>query len=91
MQGDPVVGGVGDGHERLERRVHHRLRVENMLENVIRRGESRFGIAAQQMIIERDIGIAPTLQMLQIRKSGGWLQFRMNEHRGGRRLAFVVD
>ena len=48
-------------------------------------------IAAQQMVIQRDIGAAPALEMLKIRKSRRRLQFRMNENRRGGRFDLVID
>ena len=60
--------------ERLERRVHDLLRAERMLEDVVRRGEGRLGVAAAQVVVERDVGAALAFEMLEIGERAGRLQ-----------------
>ena len=54
-----VVAGVGDGDDRLERRVHDLLRLEHVLEHMIGGRHGTADIAAAELIVERDVGVQP--------------------------------
>ena len=58
IEGHPPVTRIGDCNERLHRRMHDRLGLERVFEDMIGRREAGLGIAAQQMIIQRNIGAA---------------------------------
>ena len=82
---------IGDGDEGLHGDMHDLLSAEFMFEDMIRSRKGRLHIAAPQLVIERDIGAAPALEMLQIGEGGGWLQLVVNQRFGLSRLHFVED
>src|SRR4030095_11432207 len=55
-------------YERLERGMHDLLGAERVLEDVIGGGKRFLGVATAQVIVERDVGVLPALQMLQVGK-----------------------
>ena len=59
--------------------MHDLLGAEFMFEDMIRFSKGRLHIAAPQLVIQRDIGAAPALEMLQIGEGGGWLQLVMDQ------------
>ena len=58
VDGEPAVVGIRNRDERLERQVQHLLGAEHVLEHMIGFGEGLVDIAAPQLVIERDIGVA---------------------------------
>ena len=54
--------GLRHRDEGLERRVHHLLRAEGVLEDMVGRGEGRVDVAAPQLVVERDIGVRCALR-----------------------------
>ncbi len=76
---------------RLERRVHDLLGAEGVLEHLRGRGKGAFRIAAPQMEVERDIGRAPSGQMLQVGEGAGRSERIVDMHRRARRLDLVID
>ena len=91
VQRQPTVRRIADGDERLHGRVHALLRLERVLENMIRRCKSRLDIAAAKLVVERDIRTRPALQMFEIGKGRRRLQFVVDEDTGGHGVRFVVD
>ena len=58
---------------RLQWRVHLLRRAEDVLENVVGLGKGLVDVAAPQMVVERDIGVALAGKMLQIGEHAGRL------------------
>ena len=86
-----VVAGLGHRDERLEGQMQALLRLERVLEHVIGLGHGGLGIAAPQMIIERDIGAAAALEMFQVGEGAGRLEHVMHQNVGLHGLDFVID
>ena len=86
-----VVAGLGHRHERLEGKMQALLRLERVFEHMIGFGHGGIGIAAPQMIIERDIGAAAALEMFQIGESAGRLEHVVDQDVGLHGLDFVID
>jgi len=63
----------------------------NVLEDVVRRGKGLVDVAASQMVVERDIGIALASKMLQIGEHAGRLQRLMHESRRGQGLDLIEN
>ncbi len=63
--------------------MQHLLAAEGVLEHVIGLGEGFLRIAAAQMEVERDVGVLLALEMLQVRKGAGRLQFVMHDRLRG--------
>ena len=91
MDGERAVGRLGDRDERLERRVHHLLRAEAVLEHAVRRGERLRGVAAPQVEIERYIRAGPSFQVLQVRERPCRLERVVDDGFRGHRLELVVN
>ena len=91
VDGQPVVAGIGQRDERLQRQMQHRLGAEGVLEHVIGRGQRRLGVAEAQVIVERDIGAAPAGEMLEVGKRAGGLQHVVDDDLAVERLDLVVD
>ncbi len=83
--------GIGRGDERLERRVHHLLRAECVLEHMVGGGEAIVGIAVAQVIVERDVGALAALEMLQVGERRRRLQHLVHDRVRVRGLALVED
>ena len=85
------VLGVGDRAERLEGHVQAFLRAEFVLEDMRRRRERLVDVAAAQFGIEREIGVALALEMLEVGEGAGGLELLVDVSLGGHRLDFVID
>ena len=59
--------------------MQHLLGAEGVLEHVRRRGEGLVDVAAPQPEIERDVGALAALEMLEIGKGAGRLQFVVHQ------------
>ena len=86
-----TAGRVGDRDMRLERRVHLLRRAEDVLEDVVGLGEGLVDVAAPQMVVERDIGIALAGEVLEVGEHAGRLQLVVHIGGRGHRLDLVVD
>ena len=75
-----VLARVGDRGERLERDVQHLLGAERVLEHVRALGEGLVDVAAAQPEIERDVGAAPALEVLEIGERAGGLELLVHVH-----------
>ena len=71
-----------------ERHMQHLLGAKAVLEDV-RGREHRLHIAAPQLVIERDIGVLASRQMLEIGEGAGRLQHIVDDGRRSHRLDFV--
>jgi hypothetical protein len=76
---------------RFEWRVHRLLRAEGVLEYLLGGGERLVDIAAPELKVECDVGVAPSGEVLQIGKRAGRLQLVVHEHLRGQRLDLVVN
>ena len=90
MDGEMVLGTFRHRDDRLERRVHHLLRAEAVLEHPLRRGHRLRRIAVPQAKVERHIRVLHALQVLEIRERPGGLQGLVHDRLGGHRLHLVV-
>src|SRR5262249_60851979 len=70
-----AIARLCDGYGRLERQMEHLLHGEGVLEHTVGRCERCFDVAPAQRELERNVGVAPALQMLEIREEAGWFQF----------------
>ena len=86
-----VLARLGHRHERLERRVHHLLGAERVLEDVVGGGERLPGVAAAQVVVERDVGVLAPLHVLQVGEGAGRLELVVHDRLRGHRLDLVVD
>ena len=91
VDGERVLGALGHRHQRLERRMHHLLRAEAMLEYALGALHGARRIAAPQPEVERDVGILHALQVLEIGKGAGGLQRLVHDRLRAHRLHLVVD
>jgi hypothetical protein len=71
VQNQPTLALLRQCHHRLQRRVHRLLGAESVFEDARRPRKSGVRIAAPEMIVERDIGVLPPRQMLQVGKGSG--------------------
>ncbi len=78
-------------HEGFERRLQRRRIVERVLEHVRGARERRLGIAAPQLIVERDIGAFAAGQMLEVGEGAGGLELVVHEHLRVHGLDLVED
>ena len=62
-----------------------------MLESVLGRSVGLIEVAAAQPITERRIGVARTLEMLQVRERAGRSEFVMDIDVGRERIDLIVD
>ncbi len=91
MDHDAGPGRLGDRDERLERQMQDLLGLEGVLEHVVGRRHGGLGVAAAQMIVERDVGIPAAGQMLEVREGAGGLEHVVHDHVRCQRLDLVVD
>src|SRR6185369_9226632 len=66
MDRERALGRFGRRDQRLERRVHHLLGAEAVLEDVLGLRESGGRVAAAQVKVERYVRLCPALEVLQI-------------------------
>jgi hypothetical protein len=79
VQRRPSIRDIRDCDERLHGNVHDLLRLELVFEDMIGGGEADLQIPAQQVIVERDIGAATPLEVLQVGKRRGGFELLVNE------------
>ena len=91
MNGDACAAGSATETNGSSGKCIHCWVREAVLENMVGAGKGGFDVAAPQLIIERDIGVAATLEMLEIGESAGWPQNIVDESVGLHRLDFVID
>ncbi len=90
MDRERAVARFRQRDDRFQRRVHHLLRLEDVLEHVVGFVEAPRGVAVSELIIERDIGVSATREMLQIGEGARGPQNVMDDRGFGlRRLDFV--
>ncbi len=76
---------------RLERNVQALLRAEFVLEHVRRVRKGLVDVAEPQLSVQREVGVLQPLEMLEVGKRAGRLEFVVHIDRRGHRLDFVVD
>ena len=83
IERQPVRLVIRDRDERLEGEVQHLLGAEFVLEHLAPgcRGvrERRVHVAFAQLVVQRNVGAAHPLEVLEVRKRSGRLEFVMHE------------
>jgi hypothetical protein len=89
VEREALVPEIGDGDERLERKMQHLLGAELMLEHLGGGGEGRVDVADAELIVERDVGALGALEMLEVGEGAGGLELLVHHDLVLRRLDFV--